>query len=156
MQEGFYFEGKIDSTWLTYYENGGRKSLFHYSRGVRKGNFTIWNIDGTRRMSLLGHRDTVYGVNFSSDGKYLISASEDRTAKVWDSNKGELLHTLDIHGSGLVNAMLSPDRQILATLGTENKIKLWRWNQTNNPPLIHELSAHRKSVWSIAFNLDIS
>lgn len=125
-----------------------------FASGSVDKNVFIWNIDGTRRMSLLGHRDTVYGVNFSSDGKYLISASEDRTAKVWDSNKGELLHTLDIHGSGLVNAMLSPDRQILATLGTDNKIKLWRWNQTNNPPLIHELSAHRKSVWSIAFSPD--
>jgi WD40 repeat protein len=42
----------------------------------------------------LGHTDAVWSVAWSPDGRSLASGSGDWTVKVWDVERGELLHTL--------------------------------------------------------------
>ncbi|MDX2255825.1 MAG: hypothetical protein NW214_09940 [Pseudanabaenaceae cyanobacterium bins.39] len=114
----------------------------------------IWNADGSLHKELIGHQDTVYGVSFSHDSKMLVSASEDGSARIWDSLTGKLLHVLNMHGASLIYATFSPDQKILATLGSDKKIKLWQWNQTNQPPLWRELVGHTQDVWAISFSPD--
>ena len=40
------------------------------------------------------------------------------------------------------------------TLGIDNKIKLWQWDNTDKPKLLHVLDGHKKEVWAIAFSPD--
>jgi WD40 repeat protein len=44
-----------------------------------------------------GHTSAITGLAFSYDGKYLASASADKTAKIWDPITGALLMTLEGH-----------------------------------------------------------
>ena len=44
-----------------------------------------------------GHPRTVLTVNFTPDGKGLVSSSRDKTIKVWDLATGKLLRTLEGH-----------------------------------------------------------
>ena len=47
-----------------------------------------------REPQLEGHKGPVTSVNFSSDGKRIVSGSRDGTVKIWDSKNGTLIHSL--------------------------------------------------------------
>ena len=142
--------GHTSSIWAVGYRPDGKV----FASGSVDKSVLLWNADGTLKKELKGHDDTVYGVSFSSDGKKLVSASNDKTVRIWDSETGNLLHILNIHGAPLIYATFSPDLKILATLGWDNKIKLWQWDDTDNPKLLHVLDGHTQTVWSIAFSPD--
>ena len=53
---------------------------------------------GQSLRTLEGHSSDVYGCAFSLDGKLIVSASGDRTLKVWDSETGQTLATFFADG----------------------------------------------------------
>ncbi|NBP02582.1 MAG: hypothetical protein EBU90_21170, partial [Proteobacteria bacterium] len=75
--------------------------------------------------TLQGHTGLVYSVAFSPDGQSVVTASTDRTAKLWDVQTGQLLLTLQGH-TGLVSSVaFSPDRQSVATGSWDSTANLW-------------------------------
>jgi len=49
--------------------------------------------------SCLGHKETTYGANFSECGKYLATASQDSTVRIWDVARNAPLTTLTEHST---------------------------------------------------------
>ena len=75
--------------------------------------------------TLKGHTKSVRLVLFSPDGKYIASASEDKTIKLWLVASGECLKTLTGHNSTLKSLSFSPDGKYIASGGYDRTIKLW-------------------------------
>jgi WD40 repeat protein len=66
-----------------------------------------------------GHTDRVMSVDFSPDGRRLVTASWDGTARIWDAATGKQLHVLWENDGGARNltaARFSPDGRRVLTL----------------------------------------
>ena len=60
----------------------------------------------------------VCGVAVTSDGRFAVSASEDKTLKVWDLRTGQSLATLEAHAPFNCCAATTGGKTILAGDGT--------------------------------------
>ncbi|XP_051184964.1 WD repeat-containing protein 26 homolog [Lolium perenne] len=77
---------------------------------------------------LRSHRDEVWFLQFSNNGKYLASASNDKSAIIWKVDEdGELLlkHILTGHEKPVMMVAWSPDDRQLLTCGMEEAIRRW-------------------------------
>ena len=52
---------------------------------------------------------------FSPDGKHVVTASEDNTARIWDAETGREIATLKGHDDSVVSAAFSPDGERVVT-----------------------------------------
>lgn len=72
---------------------------------------------------LEGHQGRVKSANFSPDGKYIVTASDDGTAKIWKSS-GQQIQTLR-HQDVVNNAMFSLNGQRIITISADKTGKIW-------------------------------
>lgn len=71
-----------------------------------------------------GHRDAVVWLDVSPDGRYLLSASTDRTIKLWDVAERRLISTLGEQKDMARTALFLPDGKSAITCGDDGEIVL--------------------------------
>ncbi|HSL42851.1 MAG TPA: AAA family ATPase [Anaerolineales bacterium] len=104
------------------------------------------------RLSWAAHQDSIWALAYSPDGKHLVTASQDGTAKLWDPATGQELLTLSLAGEGGVGSLaFSPDGTRLAV--STDSGKAYIWDAMTGERLL-TLSGHSGPVWSIAFSPD--
>ncbi|KAG8525868.1 uncharacterized protein KY384_000628 [Bacidia gigantensis] len=76
--------------------------------------------------TFLGHKGACWQGRLSSDGNLAATASADFTAKVWDTQTGECLHTFQHpHIVRAIALPHHPNPQVLATGGFDKKLMLY-------------------------------
>jgi len=104
------------------------------------------------RRAIKAHESDARSVAFTPDGMKLVTGSFDHTAKVWDARSLRLLATLRGHESPICCAAVSPDGQMLATAGREDKaVRLW---DLTTYRMLGTLTGHTKRVLRVAFSPD--
>lgn len=86
-----------------------------------------WTQPGSRPELVLqtGHTQYVKAIAFSPDGRWLASASNDNTAKIWDLESGFELRSLRGHTKIVTSVAFSPDGRLVATASDDNVVKVW-------------------------------
>ena len=65
--------------------------------------------------TLKGHTRYVNSIAFSPDGNTLVSASDDKTIRLWDVSTGEKLTTLQSYNGTVMSVKFNPDGKTFAT-----------------------------------------
>ena len=101
--------------------------------------------------ALRGHTGRVTSAAWSPDGKSLVTASDDGTARVWDAASRQLLHTLIGHTNVVRSAAWSPDGKSLVTASEDNTARVW---DAASGQLRLTLTGHTDAVLSAAWSPD--
>lgn len=90
------------------------------SRGDGDPSARIWDVALGEELLRLQHSTKVHSVAFSPDVKTVLTGAEDQTARVWDSDSGQLLATYSGHESWVKSvAYLPVSDRFLTVSGTE-------------------------------------
>lgn len=98
-----------------------------------------------------GHTGVVTAVGTAPDGKLVISASLDRTVRVWDGTSGKLTRLFQGHLEGVTALAVRPDGKQAATGADDGGIKLWELAATDDHRPLPDAA---DAVWAAAYNPD--
>ncbi|GAW06303.1 WD40 repeat-like protein [Lentinula edodes] len=98
-----------------------------------------------------GHSRNVTSVSFHSEGKWLVTGSEDGTIKIWDLRSGHLHRTYD-NGNAVNDVCVHPNQGELISCDQAGSIKQWDLSENI---CSHELTpAGKTPIRSISLALD--
>lgn len=120
--------------------------------GEESGKIKVFDLaTGQVVKKLEGHAATVRGLAFSADNSKLVSASHDKTFRVWNLADGQQIASVEAPAPLNAVALVGEDKQ-MATGGEDNVIRLWELpaaQPAEAPAPIKELSGHSAPVTSL-------
>lgn len=112
-----------------------------------------------RSRAFKGHSATVNAIAINPQGNILVSASDDKTIKLWNLQTCQLIHTFFGHSAPVNTVAISPDGRMLVSGSFDRKVIEWKLDKRE---MIREFYSefgspysHRYgSVHSVAFSCD--
>ncbi len=98
---------------------------------------------------LSGHTDIIQALAFSTDGKWLVSASEDETVRIWDLSARKEVSVLKEHTNAVLGLAIVSD--LIVSASADGTLKVWGLPSGD---LRKTLTGHRHEVHSVAGSLD--
>jgi WD40 repeat protein len=81
---------------------------------------------------LVGHSDSVRAGSFSPDGRRVLTASSDGTARIWNAEMGKVVSTLAGHAASVFAATFNMAGSKVVTCSEDGSIKLWDTDSGNS------------------------
>ncbi|TWU36527.1 Serine/threonine-protein kinase PknD [Novipirellula aureliae] len=122
---------------------------------------------------LLAHRDTIRSIEFSKDAGKLLTASDDFTLKLWDTQSRRMTHSLRGHGGWVTTAvMVRKDSNHVLSGSTDKTVRSWtpetyvgqsvesrfasssQNDSIDNTADLTKVYAHHDEIWSARFSPD--
>ncbi|KAM9966277.1 hypothetical protein ACTFIR_006482 [Dictyostelium discoideum] len=140
----------------------------HIISGSRDKSAMIWDLEKKESIAqLTGHTGVISCVALPkkpSTSMFAITASDDRTIKLWkgfsttsssndDSKKKDKKISASVtkiaHEKDINSISIAPNDKIIATASQDSYVKLWN---VNNLEPITSIKAHRRGVWHVEFS----
>jgi WD40 repeat protein len=95
--------------------------------GYSDYNIRIFDADTLDlKHTIAAHDNSVFTLQYSPNGKWLLSGSRDARLKAWSVLQNyELAHTVVAHLFAINHLIFSPDARIFATCSMDKSIKIW-------------------------------
>jgi len=102
-------------------------------------------------LTIKEHGGSINSCAFSPDDKYVLSAGEDRTLKLWDLETGEEVKTFKYHDDGVNCCAFSFDGKLIVSGSKDETVKLWNAMTCEE---LARLEGHYDPVNSCSFSPD--
>ncbi|WP_242045668.1 hypothetical protein [Calothrix sp. FACHB-1219] len=106
-------------------------------------------LQGKLLQKFKGHKSSVNSVSFSPYGKTIATASDDKTARLWNL-QGQLLQEFTGHKSSVNSVSFSPDGTTIATASDDDTARLWNLEGK----VLQKFKGHYDCVNSVSFSPD--
>jgi WD40 repeat protein len=100
---------------------------------------------------LRGHGDDVTSATFSPDGKFVVTASEDTTARLWEVSGWRCQTVLRGHAGPVRCASFSPDGRLILTAGDDGVALIW---DAKTGQMLKPLAGHTAALTGATFSAD--
>lgn len=101
--------------------------------------------------AIAAHSGTVRSVNFASNGRMLMSSSDDKTIKVWALPTQRFMFTLSGHMNWVRTAQFSPDCRLAVSGSDDKSMRIW---DIQAKRLLRIYDEHAGAINSVAFHPD--
>lgn len=119
--------------------------------GGYDGRLRLWRLaDATLLLETSRHDFAVTSLAFLSASR-AISASVDKTVRIWDLEQGVELASLPGHEESIFGLAVSKDRRFAASAGADHTVILW---DLESQTFARAFYGHSAPVWSLAFTPD--
>ncbi|MCU0446410.1 MAG: caspase family protein [Microscillaceae bacterium] len=123
---------------------------------TQKGEILLWKIDqvepiGKIKPALNDHSQAINSIDFSPDGNFLVSASEDGTLKIWETYAGNERKDLTEPYTSLSRVRFSPDGKFIAGASKDKSIRLW---EVGSGKRLFTFLGHFREVTALTFSAD--
>ena len=106
---------------------------------------------GFSLLATLSHRDLVLDAEMSRDGTRVVTASADKTARIWNAKTGALVTSFQGHAATLHTAEFSPDTTRVVTSSDDATAKVW---DVTTGKIVWNLKGHAARLQAARFSRD--
>jgi WD40 repeat protein len=120
--------------------------------GSHDNTIRLWAVPGGREIRrLMGHRNGIFCLALSPDGKRLASGDKGGEIRIWDVATGQELTSFSASHHSVRSLAFAPDGQTLASGGADQNIHLW---DIATAKQLRAFNGHQKDVRTVVFTAD--
>ncbi|PVG04921.1 WD40 repeat-like protein [Serendipita vermifera] len=102
-----------------------------------------------------GHTGAILSISFSSDGRRIVSGSQDCTIRLWDAETGQQLgEPLQGHTNAVISVAFVPNEHRIVSGSDDKTLRVW--DTETGRPLGEPLRGHTAAITSVAVSPDSS
>ena len=102
--------------------------------------------------TLEGHQNSrISAGSWSPDGSKIVSASWDKSLRIWDGNTGAHLSTLTGHENGVTSVSWSPDGKRFVSGSFDQTLRIW---DLETGSTLVTMPGHENGIYSVAWSPD--
>lgn len=100
---------------------------------------------------ITGHSDVVLGIAWRSDGLRIATASQDKSARLWEWPSGKELMNFKDHSDAVTHVAFAPDGKSVYTACLDHNVRRF---DVEKGRVIRLFTGHNEAVTALAINLD--
>ncbi|MBT4863649.1 MAG: hypothetical protein HON53_00825, partial [Planctomycetaceae bacterium] len=132
-------------------QNGDMAKKEQFILTVGGSNAQLWDEATGREQIQYSPHGSVSAAGYSPDGKFIVTAGLDSTARIWNAATGKTVAILAGHTSDVNSAVFSPDGKLVLTASSDRTARLW--DATSGKEL-RSLEGHEGKVLQAVFSND--